>query len=97
MEPNINSQQTTTDKTEDEQQLYIELEVAAHHLWQMAEELFSATEELAEIAAEGGAIPEMCHQIDDRIHAIIQQHSLLLCLAHATEAVSLNNSLAHES
>ena len=93
----MDTHQTTTDKTEHERQLYIQLESAARDLHEEAEAMCDDLRELVVIAAQGDARPEICHQIDDYIHAIIRKHSLLLCLSHATQAVYESNSLARRT
>ena len=97
MELRDNTRQTATDKTEHERLLYVQLEAAARELYEEATAMCDDLRELVEIAAQGDARPEVCHQIDDYIHAIMRKHSLLLCLSHATQAVYENNSLANRA
>ena len=83
----MDTRQTVMDKTEHERLLYQQLEAEARDLYEVAETMCGDLRELVEIAAQGDARPEICHEIDEHIHAIMRKHSLLLCLSHATEAV----------
>lgn len=86
--------QAATDKTEHERLLYVQSGVAVRDLYEEAKATCGDLRELVGIAAQGDARPEICHRIDDHVHAIMRKHSLLLCLSHATEAVYESDSLS---
>jgi hypothetical protein len=88
--------QTAMDKTEHERLLYQNLESAARDLHEEAETMCGDLRELVEIAAQGDARPEICHQIDEHLHAVIQKHIQLVAISHAVEAVYQNNSLVKQ-
>ena len=93
----MDTRQTATDKTEHERLLYLQLEAAARDLYEEAQATCDDIGELVEIAAQGNARPEICHRIDEHVHAIMRKHSLLLCLSHATQAIYESDSLARRT